>query len=79
MTRKEYNNLSGAEFLLKNENLSDVGYVIALGEGENIHIAWLPIDVFEKTYKKSGCYERLSLPFDKLREDYRADIIRIES
>lgn len=38
MTRKEYNNLSDVGFLLKNENPSDVGYVIALGEGENIHI-----------------------------------------
>lgn len=27
----------------------------------------------------SGCYERLSLHFDKLREAYGADIIRIES
>lgn len=27
----------------------------------------------------SGCYERLSLHFDKLRETYGADIIRIES
>ena len=69
MTRKEYNNLSGVGFLLENENPSDVGYVIALGEGENIHITWLPIDVFEKTYKKCETFkDRLKIEIQELEE-----------
>lgn len=69
MTRKEYNNLSGVGFLRKNENPSDVGYVIALGEGENIHIAWLPIDVFEKTYKKCETFkDRMKIEIQELEE-----------
>lgn len=69
MTRKEYNNLSGVGFLIKNENPADVGYVIALGEGENIHITWLPIDVFEKTYKKCETFkDRLKIEIQELEE-----------
>lgn len=69
MTRKEYNDLSGVGFLIKNENPSDVGYVIALGEGENIHITWLPIDVFEKTYKKCETFkDRMKIEIQELEE-----------
>ena len=69
MTRKEYNNLSGVGFLLKNENPVDVGYAIALGEGENIHITWLPIDVFEKTCKKCETFkDRMKIEIQELEE-----------
>ena len=68
LTRKEYNNLRGW-FLPENENPSDVGYVIALGEGENIHITWLPIDVFEKTYKKCETFkDRIKIEIQELEE-----------
>lgn len=47
----------------------DVGYVIALGEGENIHITWLPIDVFEKTYKKCETFkDRMKIEIQELEE-----------
>lgn len=68
MTRKEYNNVRGW-FLPENENPSDVGYVIALGEGSNIHITWLPIDVFEKTYKKCETFkDRMKIEIQELEE-----------
>ena len=69
MTRKEYNDLCGVGFLLKNENPSDVGYVIALESGSNIHITWLPIDVFEKTYKKCETFkDRMKIEIQELEE-----------
>lgn len=68
MTRKEYNNLRGW-FLPEDENPADVGYVIALGEGSNIHITWLPIDVFEKTYKKCETFkDRMKIEIQELEE-----------
>ena len=68
LTRKEYNNVRGW-FLPEDENPSDVGYVIALGESENIHITWLPIDVFEKTYKKCETFkDRMKIEIQELEE-----------
>ena len=68
MTRKEYNKLR-AWFLPENENPEDIGYVIALGEGSNLHITWLPIDVFEKTYKKCETFkDRMKIEIQELEE-----------
>lgn len=68
MTRKEYNKLH-AWFLPENENPEDIGYVIALGEGSNLHITWLPIDVFERTYKKCETFkDRIKIEIQELEE-----------
>ena len=68
MTRKEYNDVRSWT-VPENENPSDIGYVIALGEGENIHITWLPIDVFEKTYKKCETFkDRMKIEIQELEE-----------
>lgn len=68
MTRKEYNKLRGW-FLPENENPEDIGYVIALGEGSNLHITWLPIDVFERTYKKCETFkDRMKIEIQELEE-----------
>ena len=76
MTRKEYNNLRGGVIVAtevgavpENENPEDIGYVIALGDGSNLHITWLPIDVFEKTYKKCETFkDRLKIEIQELKE-----------
>lgn len=68
MTRKEYNDLRNWT-VPDNENPADIGYVIALGEGSNIHITWLPIDVFEKTYKKCETFkDRMKIEIQELEE-----------
>lgn len=68
MTRKEYNDVRSWT-VPENENPDDVGYIIALGEGENIHITWLSIDVFEKTYKKCETFkDRLKIEIQELEE-----------
>lgn len=68
MTRKEYNDVRSWT-VSENENPDDVGYVIALESGSNIHITWLPIDVFEKTYKKCETFKaRMKIEIQELEE-----------